>query len=187
MFHGYSDLAVAAFSTPDNPQTSMKINDDHMYHGSALTQIAEHPQFTAINAFHRGTQKSRSAFRVNDDVGIYLKYATAATEPFDEYPFTFLQQHLDEIEALSQKTDRLYLIFVCVRAKQICCVRRNELYDLIAKRRLARGYNEALYTILVTCPPGKSFRMYVNVPGARKKKLGEIIVPRNRFPDVVFE
>ena len=81
----------------------MKINDDHMYHGAALTQIAEHPQFTAINSFHRGSQKSRSAFRVNDDVGIYLKYSRNATPAFGEYPFTFSEPNLEEIEALSQK------------------------------------------------------------------------------------
>src|ERR1700730_747615 len=109
----------------------MRINDDHMYHGSALTQLAEHPQFTAINALHKGAQKSRSAFRVNDDVGIYLKYATAATKPFDEYPFTFLQQHIDEVEALFHKTEKVYVILVCVQAKQICCIRRNELQDLL--------------------------------------------------------
>jgi hypothetical protein len=27
----------------------MKIADDHLYHGAALLQIAEHAQFTAIN------------------------------------------------------------------------------------------------------------------------------------------
>ena len=28
----------------------MKIRDDHMFHGAALIQIAEHPRFTAINS-----------------------------------------------------------------------------------------------------------------------------------------
>jgi len=28
----------------------MNIDDNHMYHGAALIQIAEHPQFTAINS-----------------------------------------------------------------------------------------------------------------------------------------
>jgi hypothetical protein len=46
----------------------MKINDDHMYRGAALTQIAEHPRFTAINAF----KFSRSAFKANDGIGIYI-------------------------------------------------------------------------------------------------------------------
>ena len=59
----------------------MKINDDHMYHGAALTQIAEHPQFTAINAFKHANRPSRSAFRINDDIGVYLKYASKPKGP----------------------------------------------------------------------------------------------------------
>ena len=40
----------------------MKINDDHMFHGAALTQIAEHHQFTAINGIRIGKKLSRCAF-----------------------------------------------------------------------------------------------------------------------------
>ena len=53
----------------------MKINDDHMYHGAALTQIAEHPTFKAVNAFWLNGKKSNAAFRINDTTGIYVKYA----------------------------------------------------------------------------------------------------------------
>jgi len=35
------------------------IDDDHMFHGAALTQIAEHPAFTAINSFEDNGDKSR--------------------------------------------------------------------------------------------------------------------------------
>lgn len=43
----------------------MKMNNDHMYHGAALTQIAEHPEFTAIKTIkncdrfilHRGNPR----------------------------------------------------------------------------------------------------------------------------------
>jgi hypothetical protein len=36
----------------------------------ALTQVAEHPAFTAINAFKTDGEKSRCAFRINDSIGI---------------------------------------------------------------------------------------------------------------------
>lgn len=52
----------------------MRINKDHKYHGAALTQIAEHTAFSAINAFEDDLAKSRCAFRVNGDIGIYIKY-----------------------------------------------------------------------------------------------------------------
>ena len=55
----------------------MRIHDDHMYHGAALTQIAEHPAFTAINAFEDKGTKSRCAFRINTAIGAYIKYSSA--------------------------------------------------------------------------------------------------------------
>jgi hypothetical protein len=48
-------------------------------------------------------------------------------------------------------------------------------------------YDEDSYTVLVTVPPGKSCRVYMNAPGERKKMLGETIVPRNRFPNAIFD
>ena len=63
----------------------MKIADDHMYHGAALLQIAEHPRFTAINSIEVSDQKSRSAYRINDNIGIFLKYASKPSG-IGEYP-----------------------------------------------------------------------------------------------------
>ena len=165
----------------------MKIHDDHMYHGAALTQVAEHPQFTAINAFSHAGHSSRSGFLVNHDVGIYLKYASKKTKRFGEFVFTFSTDHIAEIDALSKKAEKVFIVFVCVQAKEICCIRRNELHALITQRENARGEAEDIHTVLVTVPTGKSCRVYMNAPGERKKTLGEIIVPRNRFPDAIFD
>jgi len=49
----------------------MRISDEHFYHGAALTQIAEHPKFTVINGFRINKKLSRSAFKVNDGIGIF--------------------------------------------------------------------------------------------------------------------
>lgn len=165
----------------------MKIHDDHMYHGAALTQVAEHPQFTAINAFGHEGDKSRSGFLVNHDIGIYLKYATKRTKPYGEFVFTFSNEHIAEIEALATKADKTFIVFVCVAAEEICCIRRTELQDLLARRRRARGYDEDTHTVLVTVPAGKSCRVYMNAPGEKKKNIGQAIVPRNRFPNAIFE
>lgn len=165
----------------------MKINDDHMYHGAALTQIAEHPQFTAINSFGLDGEKSRSAFLVNQDIGIYVKYATKRTKPYGEFQFTFSEDHIAEIESIADKAEKTFIVFVCVAAEEICCIRRAELQALLAARRQARGYDEETHTVLVTVPKGKSCRVYMNAPGKRKKTLGEMVVARNRFPNAVFE
>jgi hypothetical protein len=54
----------------------MKITDEHMIHGAALTQIAEHKQFTSINAFIHKGKTSRSAFKINDGIAVFLKFAS---------------------------------------------------------------------------------------------------------------
>lgn len=165
----------------------MKINDDHMYHGAALTQIAEHPRFTAINAFKLNGSTSRSGFRVNDDIGVYLKYATKPKGTYQEYPFTFTQEHLGELAKMAKGISRVYLALVCVQARQVCCLPLDRLNELIARRRAAKGDDEDQYVLLVTVQEGKSFRAYISPPGARKKILGKaLIIPRNDFPSRIF-
>src|SRR6266446_1345266 len=78
---------------PDRGE-KMTIDDDHMYHGAGLIQIAEHPQFTAINSLKHDGAVVANAFKVNDEIAIYLKYATKPTKAFKEYQFTFTNNHL---------------------------------------------------------------------------------------------
>ena len=169
--------------------SAMKIDDDHLYHGSALLQIAEHPQFTAINRLVTKEGSARSTFRVNDNVGIYLKYASKPIGPFKEYVFTFTATHLAELEEISKKvSSRTFIPLVCVKDRQICCLKLSQLHSLIQARRLAKGFEEASYTILVNLPKGKQFRVYVNSPGKRKTMLGKPLTSaRNAFPEVLFE
>lgn len=165
----------------------MRIDDDHMYHGAAITQIAEHPQFTAINAFKTGPEVSRSGFRVNDDIGVFLKYATNPKPPYSEYLFTFKAEHLDELEKMAGSVSRVFVALVCVMDRQICCLSRDHLRDLVERRVAAKGAQEDQYTILVTLPKGKSFRVNVNAPGVKKKTLGKAtIISRNDFPGALF-
>jgi hypothetical protein len=164
----------------------MKINDDHMYHGAALTQIAEHPQFTAINAFKENGETSRSSFIINTDIGVYLKYASEAKKPFNEFTFTFLNSHLEELKKLESRFNKVYLGLVCVSAKQVCAISYEQFKSLLKVRCDAKGSEELVYTILVTAPVGKSFRVYVNQPGERKTSLGTIIISRNTFPGCLF-
>ncbi|MGO9201683.1 MAG: hypothetical protein ACLQM8_14250 [Limisphaerales bacterium] len=84
----------------------MKINKDHLYHGAALTQVAEHPTFKAINELSLQGERSRCAFLVNTDIGLYLKYARIAREPFDEFIFTFSADNLSELEALKARSPK---------------------------------------------------------------------------------
>src|SRR5215813_6955654 len=109
---------------------SMRIHDDHMFHGSALIQIAEHPQFTSINSLRHGGMIVPTAFEVNNDIAVYLKYATKPSASFKEYQFTFRESQLRDLDAIAQVHPRTFIGLVCVRNREICCLRHSELKDL---------------------------------------------------------
>lgn len=165
----------------------MKIHDDHLYHGAALTQIAEHPQFTAINALKVDGKPIHVAYRINDDISVYFKYASKPTPRFQEYIFTFTTDHIKELSKIAKATPKTFIAMVCVKDREICCLPYSELLKLIAKREKELGDTEDTHTIVVTVPKGKSLRVYVNMPGKKKIILGkEIVVNRNAFPSGIF-
>jgi hypothetical protein len=164
----------------------MKIADDHFYHGAALIQIAEYPQFKAINPLKLNRRVLRTAYKVNNDIGVYFKYARKPTKPYKEFCFTFHREHLKELSDISQAIDKLFLGLVCVTGKEICCLSYPQFNKLIQGRKKEKKADENQYTILVTIPEGKNMRVYVNPPGEKGKKLFEQKVPRNSFPAELF-
>lgn len=164
----------------------MKINEDHLYHGAALTQIAEFPTFKAINAFELGGDKSRSAFIVNHDTGVYLKYATKPTKAFKEFVFTFTQANLKELGQLKAQHPRVFIVLVCYGAKEICTLTLERFEEHRAARETANHGPEPNYQLLVTVPANRSFRVYMNAPGKKKTSLSQQIVSRNEFPKAIF-
>lgn len=166
----------------------MKIHDDHMYHGSALIQIAEHKQFTAINAFTGKLAKYENVYEINKDIAVYLKYATKATKPYDEYNFTFNKSNLAELKVIDQAVSKVYLALVCVTAREICNLTYKQLLSLVTLRSNETGHAEDQYTILVTVKPGESMHVYVNYPNKRKTVIGKpLIINRNAFPNDLFK
>jgi hypothetical protein len=123
----------------------MKIHDDHMYHGAALIQIAEHPQFTAINSLKMNGANYANAYRINDDISVYLKYGNNPNKSFREYQFTFSQAHLAELSAIAQANHRTFLALVCVKAREICCLKYSQLLSMIDQRKAAAGKQESQY------------------------------------------
>ena len=164
----------------------MRIDDNHLYHGAALLQVAEHAGFTAINSIEVLGQRSRSAYRINDNIGVFLKYASRPSR-IGEYPFTFTDEHLQELAAIDEMVESTFIALVCVRDREIACLTLSQLQELVARRRASRGMPEDQYVVLVTAEQGRRFRVYVNMPARRRTILGRPIVVRRRaFPDDLF-
>lgn len=165
----------------------MKITQEHLYHGAVLNQIAEHPQFTAINSLLVRGRTSRSAFKINNDIAVFIKYATQPIGPYQEYTFGFNSDNLSELKSISDAGNELFLALVCVGEKEICCFSYDILVDLIAERRRQRGVDEDQYTILVTLNQYESFRVGMNAPGQRGIYVGERpVISRNACPNALF-
>lgn len=165
----------------------MKIHDDHMFHGSALIQVAEHKRFTAINTLKTGSKLHRNAYKINDEIGLYLKYGRKKTKAHKEYLFNFARQHLNDLGKIHKANPNTYIAMICVGDREICCLSYNELVNLIDARKTKKGSKEDQYTILVTVPNGKSMRVYINAPGVKNTMLGKpMIVKRNEYPDKIF-
>ena len=166
----------------------MQIHDDHMYHGAALIQIAEHPEFTAINSLRIKGKLLPNSYKINDTIGVHFKYASSPTKAFNEYTFNFPQDELDELAQIHGVVDKFFLGLVCVKARQICCLSYSQLITLIDRRKAAKGGNENQYVILVTAEKNKSLRAYINAPNVRKTIQGKsLIINRNSFPNLLFE
>ena len=94
---------------------------------------------------------------------------------------------MDELSEIAVINPRTFVVLVCVKERDICCISYEQLQDLIAQRKTAKGGPEDQYSILVTAPKGKRLRVYVNAPGVRKKRLGkEIVISRSAFPSIIF-
>jgi hypothetical protein len=165
----------------------MKIDDDHLYHGAALIQIAEHPRFTAINSFRGKLAGYANAYRVNDDIAVYLKYASKPNKAHREYVFTFSKANLAELDAIAKVSPKTFLALVCVKVREVCCLPYGKLLELIALRKKAAGQAENQYVLLVTARKNEGLHVYVNAPHQKKTKLGkDVVVSRNSFPGDLF-
>ena len=163
------------------------IREEHLYHGAVLNQIADHKQFTAINALKVKGKTSRCAFKVNDDIAVYVKYALKPVRTYREYVFQFTKANLRELANTDRAGNNLHLALVCAKDKEICCFPYQQLVRLISLREKEVGGPEAQYTLLVTLKHNESFRVYMMQPGQRKIYLTDPMkIRRNACPNALF-
>lgn len=165
----------------------MNVKDDHLYHGAALIQIAEDPQFTAINSLRLRNNVVRSAYKVNDEIAVYFKYASAPKGVYKEYHFGFSKSNLNDLQAIAQQNPKTFLGLVCVKDREVCCISYAELKRLVDARTQKNGAPEQQYDVIVTAEKGKKLRVYMNAPGKKRTILTTPLkVSRSAFPELIF-
>jgi hypothetical protein len=70
-----------------------EIDANDLYYGAALKQIADDPAFKSINADRDGGNKSRCAFRINTDIGVYIRAGAEPKTRFKHYVFKALRRN----------------------------------------------------------------------------------------------
>jgi hypothetical protein len=143
------------------------IRDLDFYHGAALTKIAEHPSFKALN---KGSQRY-GHYLINADCHLFIKYAKNAKGPWQ---FTFREEHLDGFRNASAANADVYVALVC-GTETICLLREDDVRQLVD---VDSSHDQ---WVKVDAPPNKGCR--VSGPGATLKRK----ISRNAFPTELFE
>ncbi len=170
----------------------MHIAKDHLYHGAALLQIAEDSRFKAINSLKIGSTIYRNAYRINDNIGVFLKYGMNPSRTYGEYTFNFNKESRQQIYQIGEAVERMVLALVCIKAKAICCITETHFWNLmnhrIAVDEAAGGEEKDQIPIVMTAKKNHEFHVYVNDPHSRGRMIPEsdFHVPRNAFPKKVF-
>jgi hypothetical protein len=87
------------------------------YHGLVLARLVRATQPVRIGCV------SRSAYVIDDAVGLYIKYSTNRMSP---WPFSFSRAHQEELEGLAASYEETFIALVC-GTDGIACLGRGEL------------------------------------------------------------
>jgi len=144
----------------------MKIQEQDIFHGTALMQIVEHTSFKALN---RAT-KEYGHYLINTDRQVFAKYSTKKRGP---WKFTFQPKDLAAIASASDAKDKVFVCLVCGH-QTICALTEGEIVQVLDLKSAKQQ------TVTVEVPKGGS----CHVRGSN----GDLArtVPHNSFPDKVF-
>ncbi len=143
----------------------MKIDLKDLYHGAALTQIAEHPSFKALNKING----KYGHYLINTDRRVLVKYCR--TRP--PWQFTFNPDDILTLRSDLGADGRTFLCLVC-SGETVCALDEGEIRQVLEINRTH------IQWVRVGCRVGGRLR----VSGSR----GELrrTVPHNAFPAKLF-
>ncbi len=148
-------------------RNEMKIQEEDLYHGVALTQFVEHASYTARNK----ASSKHGHYLVNADRRMFVKYRTSEGT---DYSFTFSKAEMAALaEDLQLPSAKVYLALVCGGAS-IWPLDRSEIETIIDP------FGAKQQWIRVSWPEGGSMRVVGSI--------GELdrVVTDNSFPSLLF-
>ncbi|SFV07297.1 hypothetical protein [Alicyclobacillus macrosporangiidus] len=89
----------------------MAIHEMDGYHGRALMQIIRSDEFTSINRYDTSI---RSAYVINHNTGLYVKYTTRENSP---WRFSFSADEWSRLTPFASRYPRMFMLFVCGYSK----------------------------------------------------------------------
>lgn len=166
----------------------MKIDAIQKYHVQVLAQIVGHQKFDSIKVFKPFQGFLRRAYLVNQNTGLYIKYAKKPNNNLNqEYVFTFRRDNMRGLEEMTANAKCLYIALACVEDKDICGISYEQLLDLVERRKKIRKA-EVQHGLFVTVNKEGSFQVYVYTPGTYGKILGDpMIAYHEDFPKMLFK
>jgi hypothetical protein len=108
----------------------MKVQEEDLYHGAALTQVVEHPSFKALNK----ADDKYGHYLVNHDRRILAKYTKRRASPWQ---FTFSADDMLAVEKdLKAKGSRTFVCLVC-GDETVCLLDEKEISEVLDVSRFA--------------------------------------------------
>jgi hypothetical protein len=144
----------------------MKIQEQDIYHGTALMQIVEHRSFKALNR----ASKEYGHYLINTDRQVFAKYTTKKGSPWQ---FTFQAKDVTTISHAVASGDKVFVCLVCGHVT-ICALNQAEIEQVIDLN------SHTQQSVRVEVPKSGSCRVHGS-NGALART-----VPHNSFPDKVF-
>ena len=98
------------------------MNTLDFFHGAVLLKITNNSSVSFKKYPH-----NNSAYIINNDVGIYIKYSQKRISP---WTFSFSDMHIDEIKKFKNNIN-IYIVLVC-NDNVICCLDFKEFCTVIS-------------------------------------------------------
>lgn len=145
----------------------MKIQEKHIYHGAALTQIVEHASFKALNK----VDDRYGHYLVNRNRRLLVKYRTSSESPWQfSFPSSEVALMASDLEAGA----KLFLCLVC-GTETVAVLDEEEVRTVLNLESTGQQW------VSVELPPGSSLRARGSAGNLPRT------IPHKAFPRKIFE